>query len=134
MINFDVCGYGETIVYSKSYNYNFNLNDIIKSYNVRELQMLPESDDWSFSELNFPTLSVALLPYNDYLILERKKDLPKIFKDKSQRNEVFKELEVVKTTHNGVLENIRYINIQGIINISNFGIDVLNKLTTLMAK
>lgn len=123
MINLDVCGYGEKIVYTYN-NEPVLINELVKkverNLEIVKLEALPESDDWSFNEQGLTSISIALLPQEDIDILKKCINLSELFLNIEKRKKVFEELTIVKTTHGNSLDNIQVIQYKNMCKVFEF--------------
>lgn len=121
MINLDVCGVGDKIVYTKSRQseYDKELDQVMKKQGALVLEALPEGDDWSFNEAGIPNVSIAMLPEIDAVRLSGERSLRKILHNRELRQKLFSELQVIETTHGGSQDNMEVICFTGMCRILN---------------
>lgn len=111
MINMDVCGVGNQIVFTRKGESEFDkgLFQAMSQYEALMLEALPEGDDWSFTEVGIPNVSIALLPDTDAVRLSKDSNLYKVLHDKELRRKIFSELQVVESIHGGSSDNLEVI-------------------------
>lgn len=116
VVNVDLCGYGDTIAMlskgsgRKNAVHGFYSKEILKKYSVTAVKYLPESDDASFSGLQIPIISLAVVPRWDVQFLNALASYgggllgrPPEFEQMQQ------QMEITTTMHGGFRDTVESI-------------------------
>lgn len=126
MINLDICGVGDQIVIAtnqfKDEDSSFLSNENRMKYHVSRVSSLPPSDDRSFSVKKISTISIAALPSNDVLILEKILLANKNMEERPKDTNMY----ITRTVHNGPEDNISVIDQNTLERVYNYLISGLS--------
>lgn len=133
MINIDVCGYGNTIIIGPRKNLNNGLfGQAIQnvsqsgSHNCEIIELLPEGDDREFEVKGIPNISVAIVPAEDVKTVE------KLALSETDQLQPKKMPLVMKTMHNGEMDNIDTVSEDAMEAVLQWIIDVLLQIEAPM--
>ena len=133
MINLDVCGYGDTIIIGPRKSLDSSLfGQAIQnvsqssSHNCEIIKLLPEGDDREFEVEGIPNISVAIVPIEDVKVVEE------LALSETDQLQPKKMPLVIKTMHNGEMDNIDTVSEDAMESILRWIIDVFSQFETLI--
>lgn len=111
-INFDMCGYGDTLVAHRRGRLAKGSIDkrLLKKAGVQLLDHLPEGDDQILAQYHVSTLSVAIVPKWDVHFFKVLNQLRRgIFGSTPEYYQVQSQMEIFQTLHGGSLDLPEYV-------------------------
>ena len=130
MVNADVCGFGDNIFLSDKGNLSnplfFGLMDetLLTKHTIQLPGFLPQGDDCIFEGSGLPSVSICTAECNAFKVFSeigRKIAAGQPITDKDQ--EALMNLDVVKTIHDGELDNISHLTSNAIKMVADYLID-----------
>jgi hypothetical protein len=129
MLNFDICGVGNTILVAPRNNackpvFNNAIQFTVarKKYRSKIVENLPKGDETAFELKGIPNISVCLVPSQDVKPLICMSDAI----HKGNRSKVVPA--IVETMHNGVRDNVNIVKSEAILTVADWANELINKI------
>lgn len=132
VINLDVCGYGDSIVFTKKGKFkktelkSFDDKIFLDKHNANILKYLLPSDDISFHR-SYPVISLSIVPYWDVQYLRTLAAFSGgPFGRSPEFDMIVEQMEISTTMHGGYRDTPEYVDNEAMLKIYNFLLEGLN--------
>lgn len=131
MINLDVCGVGNQIVFGPSKNLKdglladiFTKVDIQQKHRAKAVEYIPPGDEKSFESKGIPNISIAMLPNNEVDIVVKLAEC--MYKNQRPQPDEFPHLpSILETMHNGPRDSIEVVEDEAMEKILHYLLDAI---------
>jgi len=131
VINLDVCGYGDSIVFTKKGKLkktelkSFDDKIFLNKHSANNLKYLLPSDDRSFHR-SYPVISLSIVPYWDVQYLRTLATFSGgAFGRAPEFDMIVEQMEISTTMHGGYCDTPEYVDNEAMLKIYNFTLQAL---------